>query len=264
VAASGRDGSRQRVLDHLPSVPFVPLADAPAHARGAETVVLGASDDAIGPACADLAAGDAFRSGQFVLHLSGSVGLDSLDPAGRAGAAVLSVHPLQSFPTVERGMERFPGSGTAVTAQTDEVARFGQGLAADAGGVPFRLADAEKPLYHAAAVFCANYLVTVEAVAQDLFRAAGLDHPLPLFAPLARAVLDTALAEDPRLALTGPQVRGDAGTVALNLHALETEAPHALPAYLALARLAADIAVQTGRLEPERRRLVDEVLDRWT
>jgi predicted short-subunit dehydrogenase-like oxidoreductase (DUF2520 family) len=263
VAASGRGGSRERVEGYLPAVPFVALADAPEASLNAEAVLIGVSDDAIRPVCDQLAEGHAFRDGQFVIHLSGSVGLDALDSAANDGSEVLSIHPLQSFPTVARGLERFPGSGAAVTARTAPAQALGQMLAADAGGVPFRVADDLKPLYHAAAVFCANYLVTVEAVAEDLFRKAGLDDPIPLFAPLARAVLENALIQDPKLALTGPAVRGDAGTITRNLEALSSKAPEALVAYVVLARLAAGIAAQTGGLSVEQRQRVEEVLERW-
>jgi predicted short-subunit dehydrogenase-like oxidoreductase (DUF2520 family) len=264
VLATGREGSRERVRGYIPAAPFVSLADAPAAGRNAETVMIGVSDDAIAPICADLAQGGAFRPGQFALHLSGSVGLDALGPARSAGAQILSVHPLQSFPTVARGLERFPGSGAAVTADTEEGFGFGESLARDAGGIPFRVADRLKPLYHAAAVFGANYLVTVEAMAEELFRKAGLKDPLPLFAPLAEAVLENALAQDPKLALTGPAVRGDTGTIARNLEALKMEAPQALSAYVVLARLAAGMASETGRLSEEQRRQVEEVLERWS
>jgi predicted short-subunit dehydrogenase-like oxidoreductase (DUF2520 family) len=264
VAASGRRASHERVQEYLPAVPFVPLPESPDACRNAETVVVGVSDDVIGPLCDELAEGGAFRAGQFVVHLSGSVGLDVLGPARAAGAQVLSIHPLQSFPTVARGLERFPGSGTAVTAETEEAFRFGESLAHDAGGVPFRVADHLKALYHAAAVFCANYAVTVEAVAEELFRKAGLEDPIPLFAPLAGAVMENALAHDPRGALTGPAVRGDAGTITRNLEALNEAAPQAVPAYVVLARLAAEIAEETGKLSAAGRRGVEEVLDRWS
>jgi predicted short-subunit dehydrogenase-like oxidoreductase (DUF2520 family) len=264
VAVAGRSGSQERAAGYLPEVPFVPLAEAPVVAVNAETVMVGVSDDAIGMVCDDLARGGAFRTGQFALHLSGSVGLDALGPALGAGAEILSLHPLQSFPTVARGLDRFAGSGVAVTAATDAAFAFGELLGRDAGGVPFRIADDLKPLYHAAAVFCANYLVTVEAVAEELFVKAGLSEPIPLFAPLARAVLENALSHGPKLALTGPAVRGDAGTINRNLQALESKAPQALSAYIVLARLAAEIAAEMSGLSEERRMGVEEVLDRWS
>jgi predicted short-subunit dehydrogenase-like oxidoreductase (DUF2520 family) len=244
-------------------VPFVPLTDVAAIGRNAEAVAIGVSDDAIASVCEGLATGGAFVPGQFVFHLSGSLGLDVLAPAADTGAEVLSIHPLQSFPTVERGLATFEGSGVAVTSAAESGAAFGEMLARDAGGVPFRIAEEAKALYHAAAVYCANYLVTVEAAAEDLFRRAGLEEPIPLFAPLARAVLEKALAEGPRDALTGPAVRGDAGTIQRNLEALKGAAPQYIRSYADLARLAAGIASETGRLDDEQRTRIEKLLDRW-
>ncbi|HXF57667.1 MAG TPA: DUF2520 domain-containing protein [Actinomycetota bacterium] len=263
LVASGRQGSRDRAARHLPHVPFVPLDRAAERTPEAEAVLLGVSDDHVAPVCRALCQAGGVRPGQFVLHLSGSLGLEALAPAEALGAEVLSLHPLQSFPTVERGVERFPGSGAAVTARTERGFAFGEALARDVGGVPFRLEDGLKPLYHAAAVFAANYLVTVEAVAERLFRLAGLTHPAPLFAPLARAVLDRALAEGPAAALTGPAVRGDTGTVRRNLEALAARAPEVVPAYVALARLAAGVAHGAGHLSEEGRARVEEALASW-
>jgi predicted short-subunit dehydrogenase-like oxidoreductase (DUF2520 family) len=223
-------------------------------------VIIGVSDDAIESVAASLAAGGGFRSGHFVVHLSGSVGLEALAPAKEAGAEVLSTHPLQSFPTVERGLERFPGSGMAVTATTDSGFEVGEAIARDCGANPFRLANDLKSLYHAAAVFAANYLATVEAVAEELFRSAGLAEPVPLFSPLASAVLDRTMAEGPANALTGPAVRGDVGTVRRNLEALAQHAPTAVPAYIALARMALDIA---HGVPDDRRSRVEQELERW-
>jgi predicted short-subunit dehydrogenase-like oxidoreductase (DUF2520 family) len=196
--------------------------------------------------------------------LSGSVGLEALNSAALQGANIFSLHPLQSFPDVETGIARLPGSPIAVTAREEEAFAFGEGLARDAGGRPFRLADEVKPLYHAAAVFCSNYLVAVEGMAEHLFRLAGLVDPLPTFQPLARAAFDSTFALGPANALTGPAARGDAGTIERNLVALAERAPEAIAAYVSLARVAAAVAVHTGRLRPEGEARVEEVLRRWT
>jgi predicted short-subunit dehydrogenase-like oxidoreductase (DUF2520 family) len=67
----------------------------------------------------------------------------------------------------------------------------------------------------------------------------------------------------PTAALTGPAVRGDAGTVAANLEALAKHAPQAVPAYVALADVALDIAHRSGRLSIAGKAAVEEVLDPW-
>jgi predicted short-subunit dehydrogenase-like oxidoreductase (DUF2520 family) len=259
VAASGRDGSRARVERYLPGVPFL---DDTETARQAGVVILGVPDDQIGSVCAALAEARVFRPGQAVVHLSGATSLSALEPARGSGTTVLSLHPLQTVPDVDAAIERLPGSAMAVTAHDQEGYAFGERLAAAAGGRPFRLPDDRKPLYHAAAVFCSNYLVVVEGLAERLFRAAGLEDPVDLFAPLARATLDHVLEDGPAAALTGPAGRGDAGTVRRNLEALEQHAPEAIPAYVALARAALDLAEGGGKLDAHARARVEEVL-RW-
>jgi predicted short-subunit dehydrogenase-like oxidoreductase (DUF2520 family) len=173
------------------------------------------------------------------------------------------MHPMQSVPDVEAGVARLPGVHVAVTALDEPGFELGERLAADWGGIPFRLAEDRKPLYHAAAVFCSNYLVAVEGLAEQLFRAAGLDEPVPAFAPLAEATLANVVADGPALALTGPVARGDAGTVRRNLEAVAAHAPEAVPAYVALADAAVRLAVRGGRLGPGQASAIREVLGGW-
>ena len=113
-------------------------------------------------------------------------------------------------------------------------------------------------------MFCSNYLVAVEGVAERLFGLAGLTAPLAMLAPLARSSLDGALEAGPARALTGPAVRGDAGTIGRNLEALRRQAPEAVAPYVALARAAAQLAVGAGRLSEEGLARVEEALKGWS
>jgi predicted short-subunit dehydrogenase-like oxidoreductase (DUF2520 family) len=261
VGASGGPASRERVDRFLPGVPFVEPVDV---VRAAEAAVLAVPDDEIATVCAGLADAGAFREGQAVQHLSGSVSLEALDPAAAAGATTISLHPLQTVPTVEAALARLPGSSMAVTARSEEGFEIGELLARDAGSRPFRLPDDRKALYHAAAVFCSNYVTVLAALAEGLFTRAGVEDPVAAFAPLSRAALENALELDPAGALTGPAARGDAGTIRRNLEALSAEAPDAIPPYVALARAALVLADRAGRVSPDRRAAVEEVLARWS
>jgi predicted short-subunit dehydrogenase-like oxidoreductase (DUF2520 family) len=263
VAASGREGSRERARRYLIFAPFVPWLEAHRATRGADVVLLGVPDDRIEEVCAGLASQDAFREGQTVVHLSGSVGLGALSSAEGQGAMALSLHPLQTFPDVSVGIGRLPGSSIAVTARGEAGYEAGESMVRDIGAIPFRLPDGVKPLYHAAAVFCSNYLVAVEGMAERLFKLAGLEEPLPRFEPLARAALDAALAQGPRRALTGPASRADVGTVARKLQARADRAPDAVESYLALARVAGRLAFEDGRLSERDRVRLEEALARW-
>jgi predicted short-subunit dehydrogenase-like oxidoreductase (DUF2520 family) len=261
VGVSGRGETRGRASAHLPGVPVLEPAEA---AAAADLVVIGTPDDAIEPTVAALAAAAAISSTSWVLHLSGSLGLDALRSAREVGAGRLAMHPLQTFPDVGSALRGLPGSSIAVTADDDEGYRLGERLADDLHGVPFRLADELRPLYHAAAVFASNYLVTTSAIAESLFAEAGVPDPAKTMAPLQRTSLGHVERLGPARALTGPAVRGDAGTIRRNLEALERHAPALVPAYVALARSTLHLAERSGRLPPASRAAVEDVLTAWS
>ena len=261
VGISGREETRRRASRFLPGAPFLEPAEA---AAAAELVVIATPDDVIEPTVGALAAAAAVGPGTWVAHLSGSLGLDVLDPAVGAGARVLAVHPLQTFPDVASALDRLPGSSIAITAQDDEGYLLGEQLVEDLRGLPFRLSAELRPLYHAAAVFASNYLVTSSGIAESLFAAAGVPDPAGAMAPLQRASLENVERQGSAHALTGPAVRGDAGTIRRNLGALERHAPELVPAYVAMARATLDLAERSGRLSSGARAAVEGVLDRWS
>jgi predicted short-subunit dehydrogenase-like oxidoreductase (DUF2520 family) len=260
VGISGRDETDERARLHLAGAPFLEPADA---ATAAELVVIGTPDDVIEPTVEALAAAAALGPGSWVTHLSGSLGLDALKPAAAAGAGILAIHPLQTFPDVGSALERLRGCSIAITAEDEEGYLLGERLAGDLEGVPFRLSDELRPLYHAAAVFASNYLVTASAIAESLFAEAGVPDPARAMGPLQRATLENVEGLGPARALTGPAVRGDAGTIRRNLEALEAHAPELMPAYVAMARATLDLAEGSGRLSSGARAAVEDVLDRW-
>ena len=261
VGVSGRAGTQDRAARFLPGVPVRAPADA---AAAAELVVIGTPDDAIEATVAELATTGALTTGAWVMHLSGSLGLDALRATVGVGAHRLALHPLQTFPDVGAALEGLPGCWIAVTADDAEGARVGARLAEDLRGVPFALADELRPLYHAAAVFASNSLVTVSAIAESLFEATGVPDPRAAMAPLQRATLDNVEQLGSARALTGPAIRGDAGTVRRHLEALEQHAPELVPVYVALARSTLQLAERSGRASPASRGAVEDVLAGWT
>jgi predicted short-subunit dehydrogenase-like oxidoreductase (DUF2520 family) len=217
----------------------------------------------IATVCSEMAEAGALGSASAVVHASGATGLDALEAAASAGATTLSVHPLQTCPTVEAAVDAIPGAAFAVTALGEDGFALGERLARDAGGHPFRLADERKPLYHAAAVFASNYVVTVTALAEELERVAGVPDPIAALAPLQDATLANVRRVGAAEALTGPAVRGDAITLQRNLEALAEHAPDAVRPYVTLADLALALAERSRRVPPRGREAVEEVLVRW-
>ncbi len=261
VAVSGRGSTRERASRFLSGVPLLDPADA---ARAGELVLVGVPDDEIPAIVEQVADAGGFRPGQWVAHLSGASGLGVLSPGRAAGARPLALHPLQTFPDVEGALERLPGCAMAVTAEDAEGYALAERIAGDLKARPFRLDDGMRPLYHAAAVFASNYLIVTSAIAEDLFRRAGVPDPVEAMLPLQRASLDNVERLGPGEALTGPAVRGDATTIDRNLAALRTARPDVVPAYVELCRAALELASSSGRLPAAGRAAVEEALDRWS
>jgi predicted short-subunit dehydrogenase-like oxidoreductase (DUF2520 family) len=214
--------------------------------RGATLVIVATPDRAISAAAC--AVGPSLEPGALVLHLAGSVGLDAfaalleLRPDVRVGA----LHPLQSFPSATMGVERVRSAWAAVAgdAQTEELARA-------LGMRPFALPDAERPLYHAAAVVASNHLVALLGQVERLAASAGV--PFEAFGPLVRSSVANAFGVGPARALTGPVSRGDLATVEEHLRTLD---PAERDSYRALAR---EVARLTGRRDTALDRLLGDV-----
>ncbi|MEX2581785.1 MAG: DUF2520 domain-containing protein, partial [Gemmatimonadota bacterium] len=128
------------------------------------------------------------------------------------------------------------------------------------GGRMIRVDAAGKPLYHAAAVLASNYVVALLAVAERIMHEAGVepDSARDALTELALGAVQNAAAVGPVEALTGPIVRGDAGTVKLHLDRLSVEDR---PLYSVLARETLLLAQARG-LAPEPTARIADLIQR--
>jgi predicted short-subunit dehydrogenase-like oxidoreductase (DUF2520 family) len=247
VAASGvSEASRRRAAALLPGVP---LTEPAAVLERADLVLLTVPDDTLPGLVKGLAETGAVRPGQLLVHTSGRYGTAVLDPARRAGALPLALHPVMTFSGTPVDVQRLAGCSFGVTAP-GELRLAAEALVIEMGGEPEWIEESARPLYHAALAIGANHLVTLVAQSMDLLRASGVAEPGRMLGPLLGAALDNALRSGDA-ALTGPVARGDAGTVAAHLDELRTHAPENVASYVAMARATADRALANGMLKPE-------------
>ncbi|WP_086727215.1 Rossmann-like and DUF2520 domain-containing protein [Streptomyces carpinensis] len=247
VAVSGvSDASRRRAELMLPGVPLLPPAEV---LQRAELVLLTVPDDTLPGLVAGLAETGAVRPGQLLAHTSGRYGAKVLDPALRAGALPLALHPAMTFTGTPVDVQRLAGCSFGVTAP-EELRLAAEALVIEMGGEPEWIAEEMRPLYHAALALGANHLVTLVAQSMELLREVGVEAPDRMLGPLLGAALDNALRSGDA-ALTGPVARGDAGTVAAHVAELRRHAPQTVAGYLAMARATADRALAHGLLKPE-------------
>lgn len=181
-----------------------------------ELVILCVPDDAI----AGVAQG--LDPGPWLAHVSGATPLAALDPHRQR----FSVHPLQTL-TRARGPEQLDGAWGAISAETDAALEPARWLADTLGLHAFEIADADRPIYHAAAVIGGNYLVTLHRAATRLLSEVGA--PAEAIVPLMRRTIENDFE------LTGPIARGDRATVDAHLAALAERDPDLVPLYRALA-----------------------------
>jgi predicted short-subunit dehydrogenase-like oxidoreductase (DUF2520 family) len=220
--------------------------------RAADIVFLTVPDDAIGPLCLEIAQAGGWRRGQGVVHCSGALPSDILQPARDAGALVASFHPLQAFASLQAALEHMPGSTFALEGDPELVAQLDT-LVDVLGGTAIHLRAEEKTIYHAAAAIASNYTVTLAALASDLLVREGIapdiNTALHYLLPLLKGTVDNLGDLGLPDALTGPLARGDAGTVGRHLEALEKSAPDLAHLYRHLARLTLPLAQEKGHLD---------------
>jgi predicted short-subunit dehydrogenase-like oxidoreductase (DUF2520 family) len=195
--------------------------------------------DAEIPAAAEAVAGAA----PFVGHTSGATPLSALEAATRGGSHAFGLHPLQTF--TEAGAE-LAGCGCAVAGSTPEALELAHRMALDLGMTPFEVLDGQRAAYHAAASISSNYLVTLQAEAEALAAAAGIDgfDARTLLGPLVRTTTENWIALGARRALTGPIARGDEATVSRQREAVAAARPEAVAMFDALAERTRSLAAQ--------------------
>ncbi len=246
-AVASRDAGRRAQFTSLVDTAR-PFAEAQALVEEVELIILAVPDDAIEP----LARGIRMYSGQAMVHTSGALGAEVLEPAMAAGTQIGSFHPLVAFADTERAIAALHGATIAIEGD-DQLAALLSDMADRLGARAVRLKPGSKAAYHAAAVLAAGgFIALLDAIA-ELGAVAGLDEAgaLAIYGPLIEGTLGNARALGIRAALTGPMTRGDVGTLAAHLDALATHAPGVLPLYVAAAHREIDLALERRALAPE-------------
>ena len=211
--------------------------------RRSDAILLAVPDGTIGSLAGALAGEDIVEPRHTVLHLSGVLDRTALDPLASSGAALGSLHPLQTIADPVAAPERLRGAYAGIEGDARALATARE-LAEALRMIAVPIPGAAKPAYHAGAVFAANYTTALAAVAERLAVAAGVapDVARRMYVPLIGGAAANLVAGPPA-ALTGPVRRGDAETVAAHLRALS---PSDRQLYVLLAREALRLAREAG------------------
>jgi predicted short-subunit dehydrogenase-like oxidoreductase (DUF2520 family) len=246
-AVASRDpGRRRRFRERVPGARA--FAEVAALVDDVELVILAVPDDVI----AQVAASMRLYAGQAVVHTSGLLGAEVLQPAMAAGTQAGAFHPLVAFADFDRALAALQGATIAIEGD-DELAAHLADMAEAIGGVPVRLEAGSKAAYHAAAVLAAGGAVALLDTIREVAGGLGLDEAgaLDVYLPLLEQSVANARSIGVAAALTGPATRGDVGTIVAHLRALRDAAPAAVPIYRALVERDVDIALARGTLTPD-------------
>jgi predicted short-subunit dehydrogenase-like oxidoreductase (DUF2520 family) len=247
----------KRALPYTGRKAFLNPQDA---VQKADCILITTPDDSISSACADIAISPAIK-GKFVFHMSGAGGLDLLEMAKKAGASVASIHPLQSFSSIDQAIENIPGSYFGVTADKKDLSPA-KNIIRSLGGIPLVISPDQKPLYHAAACFASNYLVSLMNVVESIYQAAGIDEKdaRKAYLPLVYGSLKNIEKSGSISSLTGPIARGDYGTIKKHITAIKKNLPQYFSLYSSLGLITVKVAQQKGTLNAGQAKRINAIL----
>lgn len=234
--------------------------------RGGTDTLASAGQDLLLVAVPDRALAEVSRGlarrpqARVVLHTSGGMTGEVLDPLRAGGSAVGSFHPLKAFPLSLSD----PGEAAGIFFALDgdaEAQALAHRLAGAWGAVAGLVPEEARALYHFAATLAAGGAVTLLAAAAEIAGRLGLPSEVTAgYLELCRgAVAQAAHAGDPAAALTGPAVRGDGETIERHLEALASQAPDKLGLARVLLRETLRQLERRGPLSEEQKRIAEDL-----
>lgn len=191
-------------------------------ARDTQLLILAVPDEVVPELAFAVAAHGAAPDRCAAFHLSGALPTDVLGPLYEQGYTVGALHPMVNVPDRSRGADRLAGAWLAGTGSTEALS-VARRLAAAVDARVLTVPAVRRPLYHAAVVMGASYVLPLIGLSVRLMERAGVsgDEALPALLSMLR---DTALNVEEggfHEALPDPLASGDLEAVSLHLRALD-------------------------------------------
>jgi predicted short-subunit dehydrogenase-like oxidoreductase (DUF2520 family) len=202
---------------------------------GTDQILIAVPDDVVALVGERLAGAPFSFRRKVVFHTSGVLESGVLAPVRARGAAVASLHPLQTF-----GRRVLSLAGVHFAMEGDERAlRLARTLVTDWHGKVLRLRPGRKSFYHAAATFASPLFTPLMQAAVVLMGRAGVAPKTAMRAlrPLLLTTLENFIHTG-KQSWTGPLARGDLATVVKHIEALQSADPNLARYYQACARAA--------------------------
>lgn len=213
----------------------------------ADIFLIATPDGQIAQAAEQLATISCLQKAAVVFHCSGALPSTILQSVKKSGVFVASVHPIKSFASSQAAEASFTGTWCGIEGEAEALDVLRPAFDA-IGGRTVDIRTEDKLIYHAAAVFASNYLVTLLDVALHAYVKAGIPEQVAreLITPLVQGTLDNVVRNGPQQALTGPIARGDCKTVEHQYRALSAWNKN-------YSRLYSQLGLHTARLAARRK-----------
>jgi predicted short-subunit dehydrogenase-like oxidoreductase (DUF2520 family) len=209
-----------------------PCDDLTQLAARCDIILITTQDDQIAPTCEALCGQAQITGRHRVGHMSGAHPSGLLAAARKLGATIFSLHPLQAFADPQIAFEALPRTFFALEGQGEGLPLVAAMMAV-LGNPCFNITPENKRLYHISACVISNFLVTLMDVGLAALEHSGIDpqQGFQAMRPLIEGTLANIADLGTAKALTGPIARGDGGTIAGHLEALDAAALTDLKAF---------------------------------
>lgn len=230
-------------------------------ARQGQWIILTVPDDALETVAKELADSDIVGQDKFFFHCSGLLTSKSLIPLEKRGALIASIHPVQSFPEKKPDPDVFQGIYFGLEGK-EEALQLAIRITLQLGSKHIILEAQNKPLYHIACSIASNFLTTLLDTATELLSQVGLTNleASQVLFPLVQGTLQNVKKFDTANALTGPVVRGDEGSIAKHLGALQNHS-ELRELYIQIARRSLQIAKREKKLSADKLKSLEVLLE---
>lgn len=196
-------------------------------------------DDSISHVCLELAASPLLQPQSVIVHCSGCLSTEALTAVAKKGCFTASIHPMRSFTHPIQDINCLDKIYCAMEGDPKALIIL-ERLFTTLGAIPYPVQPDKKPLYHAAGVFAANYLVTLAETALRCLYDAGVETELAMgiiIDLMKSSLTNLEKSHCSTKALSGPIQRGDVKTIEQQMKSLVDKDKQRLYALLGKATL---------------------------
>lgn len=166
----------------------------PVETLDADLIVLAIPGEELEATVEGYARAGIWSAGQLVAHTSPDFGYSVLEPAAKAGAIPLAIHPAMRFTGTSVDLPRLRDSRIAVSAPKIALP-IAQALAIELGGEPVIIPEEARAAYAESFSVATSFSAMVVSQAIGLLEDAGLENAREIIGPVVRSAVDRALAD---------------------------------------------------------------------